>query len=392
MPLVDLFISWILLFHVVSAYTVLDRRELKESGYECGGQFFNDKTVNNALKAALSEEGRGKTLPYSGPLYTSEMDYILCPILPMGTILAPSESFWQRSIYRMVIDKDGKIVDLIVWLANRQFAKCWRVDTQRSEASIYNVEGGNGYECGSEFIADSTLTERLVIARENLDENNDYPSQRRENLYREDLGYKIWPVYDETLPHHRLRRTRKAQTSDTYFMVIDSTGQLRDIIAKTMANNYIRCMRARKPSFIEKLLPTLDQTPTTGYLCKSEYYDDSYLQIERKKVMSQATKNPEIPLRHYNGAPFRSPCILWPLKKDMQSFAAPGEDKHLLALALDFSVMYVVIGNGPNLIPCQKVLITGGNNPNIYQMKSDTIFRKEPEPSPKNARKRKSST
>ncbi|POS86195.1 hypothetical protein EPUL_003707 [Erysiphe pulchra] len=394
MPLVDLFISWLLLSNVVSTYTVLDRRELKENGYECGGQFFNDQMVNDALKVALSEEGRGQTLPYSGLLYRNAKNYLLWPILPKGTKRAPSESIWQRSVYRIVIDNNGKIVDLIVWLANMQFAKCWRVDTQRSEASIYNVEGSNGYECGSEFIPDSTITERLVIARENLDKSNDSPPQYRGNLYSEDLGYKIWPIYQEEVlaPHQSGNpQFRMARTPETFLMVIESTGRLRDVVARTLANNHIRCMRTRKPSFIEQLLQTLDKTPTTGYLCNNAYYDDSYLLDESKNVKNQAMGNPKISLRHHNGAPFRSPCILWPLKKYVPSFTAPGRNRHFLALALDYSAMYVVIGDGPNLIPCQKVYIPGGNSRNIYQIKSDFILHKEPESSTRNARQRNTS-
>ncbi|POS83718.1 hypothetical protein EPUL_005808 [Erysiphe pulchra] len=263
---------------------------------------------------------------------------------------------------------------MIVRLANNRFAKCWRVDSQRSEASIYSVEGSNGYECGSEFILDSTIIEFARIARENLNNGNYYPLRYRGNLYNENLGYKIWPIYHIILALHR---TPTAPRTGTFFIVINSTGQLRDVIARTSKNNHIRCMRASKHPDADQLSKTFAKTPRFGYICHDVFYDDNYLQRVSQIVQSKATKQPKSFFRHHDGAPFYSPCILWPLNTNGISLKVNPEDKNLLALAPDFSVMHIVIEDEKNLIPCEKVVVPGDRDRNIYRITSDIFSHKE---------------
>ncbi|POS82596.1 hypothetical protein EPUL_006505 [Erysiphe pulchra] len=366
MPIVDLFISWILLSYVVSTHTVLDRRELKRNGYDCGGQFFNDQTVHDTLNA---ENGRrSQSLLYDGPLYSKETNYVLLPILPMGTPPSSTVSSFQKSLYRIVIDQNYRVVDVIVRLANRKFAKCWRIDRQGSVASTYSVEGSNGYECGSEFIPDSKIAERTKIARENLAKGNNNLQQYKGNLYSEDIGYKIWPIYprDPTTHHYP-----KNQRIPTFFIVTDSTGQFKDVIARTLTNNHLRCMRARKvpaAPYADLLSQLPGQRPSLGYMCDGVFYQDKYLQDFIQYVKDLMPNLPKNYLRHYEGAPFDSPCILWPLNTDGMSRSNDHEDVHLLALAPDFSVMNVVTEVEKDLVPCTRTLAQGGENPLIFSL------------------------
>ncbi|POS82586.1 hypothetical protein EPUL_006647, partial [Erysiphe pulchra] len=359
MPIVDLFISWMLLSYVVSTQIVLGRRELRENGYDCGDKFFNDQKVHNVIKAVFLGRGGEFIWPYSGPLYSREMDYYTWPILSLRSLLGPTKPLWQEAMHQIVFDRDGKVIDVIVRLANYQFAKCWRVDSQRSEQSIYSVEGSNGYECGPEFIPDSTIAKCVTIAKENLGKGYFYPLQYRGNLYSEDLGLRIWPIYYRDLVIHRYPNN----AAGTYFVVVDPTGQLKDVIAKTSRKKFLRCMRARKVS--PQLDTTgLDQASTKqlrqGYVCHDVFFDDDNLLLASqfaKKV--QLTKKPKSFPKLYNGPPFHSPCYLWPINKYGRSYVIGRMDKYRLILSLDFKVLSVAMVGNKELVPCESRVIDG---------------------------------
>ncbi|POS85996.1 hypothetical protein EPUL_000809 [Erysiphe pulchra] len=386
--------SWILLSYVVSTHAVLDRREFKENGYDCGDAFFNDHMVHDAFITVSSGAGRNFLLPYSGSLYSSAMRYVTWPILPMGSRISKTKSIWQKATYQIVFDENGKVIDLIVRLANYQFAKCWRVDTQRPEASIYSVEGSNGYECGPEFIPDGTITECTRIARDNLEKGYYYPLQYRGNLYSEDLGYKIWPIYHRDSKIHKFPKDPRASS---YFMVIDSTGQLKDIVVRTSRNNFIRCMRARKVSPAPETdeLSQIFAKPTRyGYICDKEFFDDTYLQRASKMAKRiQETKGANNFPKSYNGEPFNSPCWLWPLKKNGDSFTVGRVGKYLLVLDLDFGIMSVAMEGEKKLVQCNRRTIPGGyQDRSSYRCDSEVFSHKQLASTAKIACKNKNKT
>ncbi|POS85508.1 hypothetical protein EPUL_001725 [Erysiphe pulchra] len=266
MSILDLLISWILTSYLVSTHTILDRREWKENGYDCGDAFFNDQMVHDALKTALSDIGRKKILLYTGPIYSRVMGYVTWPILPAEAQAGRFSHIWRRAMYQIVFDANGKVIDLIVRLANNQFAKCWRVDSQQIEASIYSVEESNGYKCGYEFIPDSTITECVEIARKNL---------------------------------------------------APDTDELNQIFAKP---------------------------PRNGYMCDKVFFDDNDLQharvtAQRREETKRSTNFP----RRYNGKPFDSPCLLWPINKNGESFTTGRLGKYRLVLTLDFKILSVAM-------------------------------------------------
>ncbi|POS83863.1 hypothetical protein EPUL_006563 [Erysiphe pulchra] len=383
--LVDLFISWILLSYIVSTHIVLDQRELKENGYDCGDAFFNDQMVHDRIKTALSEKEKKNLLPYSGPLYSSEESYMMSPILPMGTLLRSTKSR-QKAIYKIVFDKNGKVIDMIVRLANRQFAKCWRIDKQRSETSIYDVVESNGYDCGYKFIRDSKIAECASIARETLDKGNNYLPQYRGNLYSQEIGYKLWPIYHRDSIIHQYP---KNQRIPTFFIVIDSTGQLKDVIARTSKNNHIRCMRVKKilpAPDIDELSRTFAKPPRNGYKCKEIFFESNYIQRFSYMIQDQATK--WLP-RRYDCAPFHSPCFLLPLNENGKSYRE-NHVEHLLVLATDFSVMHVAMQVGKDLVPCEKEEFPRGyEDRNFLRYDSDVNSHEEPGPTTEIARKKR---
>ncbi|POS84466.1 hypothetical protein EPUL_005951 [Erysiphe pulchra] len=330
LPKIFIIISWILLPYVVSSHTVIVRKELKESGYDCGDAFFNDIMVHNVLKTALFEKEREFILPYSGPLYSRAMNYYIWPILSMKSPLGPNKPFWQNAMYQIVFDKNGKVVDLIVRLADYQFAKCWRVESQRSEASIYSVEGSNGYECGSEFIPDSIIEECTSIAGKNLDSN----------------------------------------------------GQIKDVIVETSRKNHIRCMRVRKvrpaPDAIE--LSQMSTKPIRqGFICLDVFFDDNDLQHARQLAQRiQETRRQSSFPKRYDGPPFYSTCLLWPINKNGESRVIGRMDKYLLVLTLDFKVLSVAMIGDRKLMPCEKRLIAGDYQVlNSYRCHSDVFSQEE---------------
>ncbi|POS83193.1 hypothetical protein EPUL_006750 [Erysiphe pulchra] len=375
MPKVNLFISWILLSFAVFSQTMLDRKELKENGYNCGDAFFNDLKVHYILKTAFSEEGRKIILPYSGPLYSDAMNYFTWPILSLGSMFGPTKSSWQKATYQIVFDKNGKVKDLIVRLANYQFAKCWRVESQRSEASIYSVEGSNGYECGPEFIPDSTIVKCLKIAGENLGKGHFYPLQYKGDLYSEDLGLKLWPIYYRNLVIHRYPNS----PTGSFFIVINSTGQLRDVIVRTSKRNYIRCMRARKtppaPDSVEFSQMSLRQ----GFICNGIFFDDNDLkQAGRLAQIVQKTKRPQGFPKFYDGPPFYSSCWLWPINKNGVSYRTGRLNKYRLVLTLDFKVLSVAMKGDNELLACESRVIEGDYHVlKSYRCQSDVFSPKE---------------
>ncbi|POS82224.1 hypothetical protein EPUL_006502, partial [Erysiphe pulchra] len=373
MPIVDFLISWILLSYVVSTHTVLGRRELEESVYDCGGEFFDDQMIHNELKIAFSDEGRKKLMPYSGPLYSSTLSYAVWPILPMGSPPRSTEFLRQKPNYQLVLDGNGIVIDMIVRLANDQFAKCWRVGRQRSEASIYSVEGSNGYECGYEFIPDSTITESARIARKYSVKNYIYPSQYRGNLYSDDDGYKIWPIYYKTLI---LSRRLFNQRTGSLYIVINVSGQLKDVVAMTFDRNHIRCRRARKASpapDADEISQTLAKPIIPGYTCQEVFYDYDYLFGISEKAVTQANTNSRFP-RYYNGAPFYKACYLVPLKNIIKSLGVHRVDKIFLALTMSFDIMDVAMQIGEHIVACDRDLIPlSSQHRNIFVYSSDDI-------------------
>ncbi|POS83504.1 hypothetical protein EPUL_005003 [Erysiphe pulchra] len=289
------------------------------------------------------------------------MGYATWPILPMEFTPEPISHVWRRAMYQIVFDANGKVTDMIVRLANNQFAKCWRVDSQQTEASIYSVEESNGYKCGYEFIPDNTLTECTRIARKNLGMGHHYPLLYSGNLYSDDLGYRIWPIYYRDSKIHRYPN---APRSGSFFIVIDSAGQLNDVIARTSRNNFIRCMRARKVSPApdsDELSQIFAKPPRNGYMCDKEFFDDNDLQIALKAAQRMiATKRSLSYPKTYVGEPFDSSCLLWPLNKNGRSYMTGRVDKYRLVLTLELKIMCVAMEGKEKLVPCERRFIRGG--------------------------------
>ncbi|POS87590.1 hypothetical protein EPUL_001720 [Erysiphe pulchra] len=373
MPIVDFFISWILLSYVVSTHFVLGRRELKENGYDCGGKFFDDQMIHNELKKAFSDEGRKILMPYSGPLYSSTLSCAVWPILPLESPPKSTKYSRQNPIYQLVFDENGKVIDVIVKLANKQFAKCWRVDKQQSEASINSVVESNGYECGPEFIPDTRLAEIANIARHYLGTQLYYPLKYKGNLYSKELRYEIWPINYRTLvfPRHPI-----TPRTGSIYIVIDLIGQLKDVIARTSDKNHIRCMRARKVSPApdnDEPNQILDKPTRKGYVCKDEFFDDIYLSHISRKFRKQGS----FPKLRYK-LPDNTLCSLWPLNKIEMKVGDDRVDELYLALATNFRVKDVVMQLGEDLVPCKREVIAAGSPDNlIFRYNFDDFSRWE---------------
>ncbi|POS83149.1 hypothetical protein EPUL_006454, partial [Erysiphe pulchra] len=330
---------------------------------------------------ALSYEATEKLRPYSGPLYGSTLSYMVWPILPQGSPHRSRAFLRQEETYQLVLNGNGNVIDMIVRLENNQYAKCWRVDKQQSETSINSVMDSNGYECGPEFIPDSTITESARIARKYSVKDYIYPSQYRGNLYSEDVGYKIWPIYYKTLV---LSHNSFNQKVGSIYIVLDSTGQLKDVIAKTFEKNHIRCRRARKVSpatDANELSQTLAKLTRDGYICQDEFFHYDYLTSIREKVQKEAETKLSLP-RYYTGAPFHTPCYLVPFKEKRKSFKEKRKshrvepmDKKYLVLAIDFRIMGVAMQVGKDFKRCERDKIPIDNqHRNIFLYSSEDIL------------------
>ncbi|POS87024.1 hypothetical protein EPUL_002887, partial [Erysiphe pulchra] len=127
---------------------------------------------------------------------------------------------------------------------------------------------------------------------------------RERNLFSEDLGYKIWPINYRTLV---LPGSTITPRTGSIYIVIDFTGQFKDVIVRTFEKNHIRCRRARKVS------PALDTNglfsrtlgkPTRyGYICQDIFFDYDYLSHVSQEAVFQANIKLRFPKFHV-GAPF----------------------------------------------------------------------------------------
>lgn len=96
------------------------------------------------------------------------------------------------------------------------------------------------------------------------------------------------------------------------------------MVARTSLNDFISCMRSKnfQPAPASDPMNYLfAQPPRVGYICENKFIDERNLQqaaIDAKHTY-ETRRDISYP-RRYEGAPFHSPCLVWPIKHGGESY------------------------------------------------------------------------
>ncbi|POS87123.1 hypothetical protein EPUL_002545, partial [Erysiphe pulchra] len=135
-----------------------------EYSYECGHELFSHEIVQMSANLALAYKGKNKLYlsPYSGPLYSPELDYLMYPLSREKNLHYTGKK--PESTYFVVISRAGKIIDVIAKLRRGDFIKCAR--TTKVPPDIDSDDDLRlGYLCGVLFFDINHLKRTANLAK-----------------------------------------------------------------------------------------------------------------------------------------------------------------------------------------------------------------------------------
>ncbi|POS84399.1 hypothetical protein EPUL_002869, partial [Erysiphe pulchra] len=323
---------------ILPEQTLPEQTSPSENGYDCGKFFFTDQMIAVAIQEAFSEEGRKLVMPYIGRLYSHTMSLYTWPLKYSRVnrnTKKPTIKIWIGSVYQVVFTEYGEAIDMIVRIANNDFAKCWRIENSQPVAQPYELEQSNGYQCGQRFIPTEDLTYSRDIAMTFIGKEKEFPATYIGHLYNPDAGFLIWPIYRGRAFYRYANGPR-----GPYYLVMNSIGQIQDVIVKTeKQNSYVRCIRSRNdlsPPYVDAESSTAAQTVISGFMCKDVFFSDDDLNIARNLALkSRSNFYPKM----YNGPPFYFPCYLWPVRSFSLPYGPGNAPLYRLVLTLDYQIV-----------------------------------------------------
>lgn len=107
-------------------------------------------------------------------------------------------------------------------------------------------------------------------------------------------------------------------------MIINNQKQLIDVVIKGYSNNYMRCIRSRKPPKAPASDPyskLFVPPPKAGYLCGRLFFNAEVLNENAAIIKSKASNalKGKFPQK-YNGPPFNQRCLIYPIIQDGSLF------------------------------------------------------------------------
>ncbi|POS83737.1 hypothetical protein EPUL_003166, partial [Erysiphe pulchra] len=326
-----------------------------QKGYECGSIFFTDLEVNEALSLALDSMEKGFKYPerYQGKLY-SELnfkEYFLWPIRK-GSRTSPQTKD-PRTNFRVVLTRDSReAVDVIALTTTNDYTKCIRRHSSLEGQSHSEPEIPDGYICGHRFFADETIRQSLALALNRDKHKTEFPSPYVGLIYPKDSGYMMWPIMRGKMLY------KSGTVYGPYFLILDKGSEIVDVVVRGFSNNFLRCIRSRKPSKAPESDPHSNSPSKSGFLCGKTFFDDKVLKdatdIAKRKVGNGIRG--QYP-KEYSEHPYNEKCFIWPILKDGRLYSNGKKGPYRFILTPDYKAMSVTILLGDKLEACERITI-----------------------------------
>ncbi|POS83658.1 hypothetical protein EPUL_004335 [Erysiphe pulchra] len=333
-------------------------------GYECGNVFFTYREINNALSLALPSIDKGYNYPrrYQGKLYSDSLfkEYLIYPISKRFRVLPKTKN--PITNFRVVFTRNSnKAVDVIAKITvEDDYTKCIQKVNSHTVPSSSEPEISNGYICGYEFFTDETINESLAIARTKFKASNLFPSPYFGDIYPKDSGYMMWPIISGN----------KLYTSGIvfgpYYLILSKDRKLVDVVVRGYSNNFLRCIRSRKPPKAPVSDPyskLFVQPPKTGFFCGKTFFDNQVLQGLAEIIKEKAGKVVKGQfLQECSGPPYDELFFTWPLLREGSLYKRGNKGSYRLVLTPEYKVMSVAVLVIDKLEACVRKTITAKKN------------------------------
>ncbi|POS82812.1 hypothetical protein EPUL_004402 [Erysiphe pulchra] len=329
-----------------------------QKGYECGNIFFTDLEVNEALSLALSFVDKGFNYPerYQGKLYSESnlKEYFLWPIRK-GSRTLPDTNYPMTN-FRVVLTRDSsEAVDMIAMTTTNDYTKCIRRHNSLMGPFHSESENSNGYLCGHRFFADETVQQSLALALTRVEDKTQFPSPYIGLIYPKNSGYLMWPIL----------RGKMLYISGTvygpYFLILDKESKIVDVVVRGFSNNFLRCIRSRKPPKAPESDPhskLFVPPPKTGFLCGKTFFDDKILEEAANTAKTQVSNGVQGQFpKEYSSSPYNEKCLIWPIMKDGKLYRKGNKGPYRFLLTLEYKAMSVAVLFGDKLKACEIVTI-----------------------------------
>ncbi|POS84713.1 hypothetical protein EPUL_002454 [Erysiphe pulchra] len=263
--------------------------------------------------------------------------------------------------FRVVFTRDSsEAVDVIAKTTIDDFTKCIRRDDSLVGPSNSEPENPNGYLCGYRFFADETVQQSLALARTRAEDKTKFPCPYVGHLYPKNSGHLMWPIITGNMLF------KSGKVHGPYYLILDKETQFVDVVVKGYSNNFLRCIRSRKPPKAPESDPhskLFVQPPKTGFLCGKVFFDDQVLKNYANLVKSQASKETrgKFPQK-YSGPPYNEKCLIWPILKDGRLYRKGNKGPYRFILTPEYEVKSVATLFGKKLIACEKRTIKAKKN------------------------------
>ncbi|POS82888.1 hypothetical protein EPUL_004393, partial [Erysiphe pulchra] len=365
-------------FKACERKTIKAKKNHDKSGYYCNRQSFSHHQLVKAAEAACKKMNSASNIRYparyEGTGFRSDANgpYFTYPVLRNGDYRQS-----HASPHRVVINTNCEVVGALTWLNELPksykvvdvvakitiddiYTKCIRRDSSHTVPSPSEPEISNGYLCGYEFFTDETVHESLTLARTKFVEKTKYPSPYVGLIYPEDGGYMMWPIISGN----------KLYTSGLvfrpYYLILSKDRKLVDVVVRGYSNNFLRCIRSRKPPKAPASDPYSQlfvQPPKTGFFCGKTFFDNQVLQrvAEKAKIHYGNVIKRKFPIKFF-GPPCDQPCLIWPLLKDGSLYKRGNQGPYRLVLTPEYKVMSVAVLVIDKLEACDIKTITAKKN------------------------------
>ncbi|KHJ31989.1 hypothetical protein EV44_g0304 [Erysiphe necator] len=272
--------------------------------YDCGSWIFYEENILEMLSSLggnIDQLGH----PFIEPLYNLRPDYRKISIpqeLCKGNHLP---GLRQECHFSVIIDQMAQIVDIVSQMNNGFFIKCKRVDQLVPQPQPYNLNECN-FECGQEIITQNVIHLSLTRALSNIGPSDLRGTQYHGNLYAPELNYWIYPITQKNQ-----KKSAAIVPEYTYYIVLTPSGEIKDVIAKLMHKDFMKCASTTK----DPPDNSLDRNLEFGYMCGTKFLGSKFVKrtaLHAKKYRKSSIRWNDFP-KPYDGPGSRSGLSIFPI-------------------------------------------------------------------------------
>ncbi|POS82156.1 hypothetical protein EPUL_005347, partial [Erysiphe pulchra] len=313
--------------------------------YDCGSCLVFGILIQNMLYASGIDINKIAT-PFIELLYDLDLSYRKIKVPERLSTPKSSDGIKPGSNPYVIIDQMWRIVDVVVQMKNGHYIRCKRVDEFTSEPSKIDPND-YGYECGHDLFSHEIVQRSAALARTNNGENKLFLNDYQGPLYWSGLNYMIYPLSREKYQHYAGKRPE-----NTYYVVISPTGEMIDVIAELMGEDFIKCVRTTKvPPEIEA-----DQDLRLGYSCGVEFFEINHMKQTARlaKVRKMHQGHQAFPKIYKDGSFIGFMYPLFPKGRFYGTGSVSGIMKHFIIMDADFNVEFAAVKTALGIItPCE---------------------------------------